>query len=80
MKKNKTYRGVPLSERMDEDGFAVSSLTFITNQRLTCVAVKIEDGKVQVRDTKDPSKTTLTFSNDEWVAFIGGVKEGEFNI
>ena len=37
----KAYGRLPLEARVDEDGFAVSSATIITNQRLTCVAVKI---------------------------------------
>ncbi len=74
------YKKLPLKDRMDEDGFAVSSATHITNQRLTCVAVKIGDGQVQVRDTKDLGKTTLAFSDAEWSAFIRGVKAGEFDV
>lgn len=35
---------------------------------------------VYVRDTKDPGKTTLTFTVDEWKAFIAGVKDGEFEV
>ncbi|KKS27014.1 MAG: hypothetical protein UU88_C0013G0012 [Parcubacteria group bacterium GW2011_GWC1_42_11] len=66
-------------QKVDEDGFVTSSLTYITNRR-TCVSVKIGDGHVQVRDTKDASKTALTFSPDEWRAFVGGVKNGEFDL
>ena len=75
----KAYGRLPLEARVDEDGFAVSSATIITNQRLTCVAVKIAGGQVQVRDTKDPHKTTLTFSSEEWQSFVTGVKNDEFN-
>ncbi|MCX6701692.1 MAG: DUF397 domain-containing protein [Candidatus Zambryskibacteria bacterium] len=80
MQRNKSGRRLPLEERVDSDGFAVASGTIITNQRMTCVAVKIEDGAVQVRDTKDSSKTTLTFSREEWDSFITGVKNDEFNV
>ena len=65
-------------QKVDEEGFATSSLTYITNRR-TCVSVKIDSDKIQVRDTKDPTKATLTFNKDEWAAFIGGVKNGEFD-
>ncbi|MEK7186905.1 MAG: DUF397 domain-containing protein [Patescibacteria group bacterium] len=71
---------LPLAARVDADGFAVASATHITNQRLTCVAVKIGDDKVEVRDTKDPSKTTFCFDHPEWAAFISGVKDGEFDV
>lgn len=48
--------------------------------RRICVAVKITPQEVLVRDTKDPSKTTLKFNHEEWKAFIEGVKNGEFNV
>lgn len=66
-------------ERMDKDGFFVSCPTYITNRR-TCVAVKIGVDSVKVRDTKDTTKTTLTFNHEEWNSFIKGVKNGEFDI
>lgn len=66
-------------ERMDEDGFFVSSRTFITNRR-TCVAVKISDIGIEVRSTKDPTKNTLMFSREEWEAFLAGAKSGEFDV
>lgn len=45
-----------------------------------CVSIKISDEKVQVRDTKDSTKATLTFNTTEWKAFVDGVKKGEFDI
>lgn len=66
--------------RVDEDGFRVSSLTFIKDKYRSCVAVKFDGDKIQVRDTKDPNKTTLSYTHDEWNAFIGGVKGGEFDL
>lgn len=46
-----------------------------------CVSVaKFADGSVKVRDTKDQSNTTLTYTKDEWKAFLGGVKSGEFDV
>ncbi len=44
-----------------------------------CVAVAVTSEGVAVRDTKDPAKTTLTFDNDEWTAFVDAVKKGEFD-
>ena len=33
-----------------------------------------------MRDTKDPERrTALTFTRDEWDAFVKGVKNGEFD-
>jgi hypothetical protein len=38
------------------------------------------DGLVLVRDTKDRSKPAHEFTREEWVAFIKGVKAGEFDL
>jgi hypothetical protein len=37
-------------------------------------------GVVAVRDSKDPAGSALTFTPDEWKAFVGGAKDGEFDI
>jgi hypothetical protein len=34
---------------------------------------------VQVRDSKDQTGPVLSFTLDEWTAFTGGVKDGEFD-
>jgi hypothetical protein len=47
----------------------------------SCVEVgRSPDGTVLVRDTKDSSRHALTFTNDEWDAFVAGVKAGEFDL
>jgi hypothetical protein len=66
-------------QKVDYEGFTTSSITYITNRR-TCVSVKIGDELVEVRNTEDPSKKTLTFTHNKWKAFTGGVKKGEFDI
>ncbi|NCN07083.1 DUF397 domain-containing protein [Candidatus Falkowbacteria bacterium] len=48
--------------------------------RRICVMVAYRDGAIGVRDSKDASRTTLVFNEDEWNAFITGVKDGEFDI
>jgi hypothetical protein len=45
-----------------------------------CVEVAITDEGVAVRDTKDRSKPAHTFTRPEWDAFVGGVKDGEFDL
>lgn len=45
-----------------------------------CVEVARKDGIVAVRDSKDTSIKPLLFSNDEWTAFVAGVKNGEFEV
>lgn len=67
--------------KMDEDGFVCASGTpGLRNPLWFCVSVKIEADKVSVRDTKDPTKTTLRYTPEEWRAFIEGVKKGEFDL
>jgi hypothetical protein len=45
-----------------------------------CVEVgRKPDGTVLVRDTKDRAQQALTFTDDEWAAFVAGVKSGEFD-
>lgn len=35
---------------------------------------------VAIRDTKNPSGGDLLFTKAEWIAFISGVKAGEFDL
>jgi hypothetical protein len=45
----------------------------------TCVEVAdLPGGGTAVRDSKDPASPVLTFTAAEWVAFVRGVKAGEF--
>lgn len=66
-------------QKIDEDGFVTSSVTYITNRR-TCVSVKVGDDGVHLRNTEDAGKNTLAFDRDEWKAFLEGVKNGEFDL
>jgi hypothetical protein len=44
----------------------------------TCVEVaKVED-RYLIRDSKHPHVAPLSFTEDEWVAFVEGVNAGEF--
>ncbi len=46
-----------------------------------CVEVAFIGGThVAVRHSKDRSGLVLTFSRAEWEAFVGGVREGEFDL
>jgi len=38
------------------------------------------DGRVMVRDSKNPDGSVLSFTKLEWQAFIDGVKGGEFDL
>jgi hypothetical protein len=46
-----------------------------------CVEVAfLDDNGIVVRDSKDREGPALSFSPTEWAAFIGGVKDGEFDL
>lgn len=44
-----------------------------------CVEVAFKDGHIGLRDSKNPTGPVLTFTPDEWDAFVGGVQDGEFD-
>jgi hypothetical protein len=46
----------------------------------SCVEVRVHDGRIQTRDSKDPDGPVLTFTPAEWSAFICGVRDGEFDL
>ncbi len=66
------------SLRVSDDDFIKSSWS--KNNPKTCVAVAIKSKGVAVRDTKDGTKKTLSFTRKEWKAFLLGVKNGEFDV
>jgi hypothetical protein len=35
--------------------------------------------KILIRDSKDPDGIPLTFTVEEWAAFLAGVRAGEFD-
>jgi hypothetical protein len=45
-----------------------------------CVEVAASSRTVGIRDSKDPKKSTLAFSPDQWKSLIRGVKHGEFDL
>lgn len=45
----------------------------------TCVEVAHIDRTIAIRDSKDVNGPVLTFSAQEWAAFIAGVRNGEFD-
>ena len=45
-----------------------------------CVEVSLSAGDVGVRDSKRADSPVLSFTRDEWNAFVLGVKSGEFDV
>ena len=44
-----------------------------------CVEVAVYGDGVLVRDSKNPTGPRLEFNAQEWVAFLAGVRSGEFD-
>jgi hypothetical protein len=54
-----------------------SSLSFSNSN---CVEVaSLSAREIGVRDSKDPGGPVLRFTPDEWHAFLGGARNGEFD-
>jgi hypothetical protein len=62
---------------LHRDGSSIRVSSFCTAG--TCVGVGWQDGDVQVVDTKNLDGATLSFTAEEWRAFVAGVKAGEFD-
>jgi len=64
---------------MEERKFRKSSFSAHGIWGANCVEVSREED-IAVRDSKDPSGGALSFTRDEWDAFVKGVKAGEFDV
>jgi Domain of unknown function (DUF397) len=45
-----------------------------------CVEVAFVNDAIAVRDSKHPDGPVLLFTQGEWDAFVGGAKDGEFDL
>lgn len=45
-----------------------------------CLEMAVVNGRIAVRDSKDPEGPVLMFSPPEWTAFIKGAHNGEFDL
>ena len=74
--------GIPMHENRSERpnselDWVKSSLSFSNGN---CVEVaSLADGGVGVRNSRDAGGSVLAFTPDEWHAFLGGVRNGEFD-
>lgn len=72
-------------EMFNRKKFPVSDADFVkstdteSKKYSWCVEVARDKQGVAVRDSKNRADGTLFFTNNEWQAFINGVKKGEFN-
>jgi hypothetical protein len=66
------------SERPDSGPHWVKSSLSFSNGNCVEVANLI-DGSIGVRNSRDTAGAVLKFTSDEWHAFLGGVRNGEFD-
>jgi hypothetical protein len=60
-----------------DSSWVKSSLSFANGN---CVEVaNLPNGEIGVRDSKNSQGPVLRFTPDEWHAFLGGVRKGEFD-
>jgi len=68
----------PLGSQSERSGshWVKSSLSLANGN---CVEVaSLPQGEIGVRNSRDPDGPVLRFTPDEWRAFLGGVRNGEF--
>lgn len=62
---------------ISDSSWTKSSLSFCNSN---CVEVaSLPEGEIGVRDSKDVAGPVLRFTPGEWHAFLGGVRNGEFD-
>lgn len=62
---------------IDPSAWAKSTFSISNGE---CVEIARSSSAIHVRDSKDPSGPTLTFTPGEWSAFLKGAANGEFDV
>ena len=60
-----------------------SRVTWVRSGRCessNCVEVALLGDEIALRNSQRPDGPIVTFSKDEWDAFLGGVMDGEFRL
>jgi hypothetical protein len=79
--KSKSVKKTSVPDKMFPDAaFRKSSVSGQFDGNSNCVEVAIVADAVGVRDSKNRKQSPLRFSRSEWIAFIKGVKAGEFDM
>jgi Domain of unknown function (DUF397) len=69
--------GRPPARAATAESWVKSSLSFANGN---CVEVAdLPGGEIGVRNSRDSAGSVLAFTLDEWDAFLGGVRNGEFD-
>ncbi|MEU4534265.1 DUF397 domain-containing protein [Streptosporangium sp. NPDC023825] len=53
--------------------------THSTNDGACVEVAKLSGGRVALRDSQNRQAGVQTYSRSEWIAFVGGVQDGEFD-
>ena len=72
----RSTRENPVGQPDSGSQWTKSSLSFSNGN---CVEVASLDGQIGVRNSRDRAGSVLRFTPDEWDAFLGGVRNGEFD-
>jgi hypothetical protein len=59
-----------------------STTTWVKSRRCessSCVEVAFADDVILVRSSAESQSPVLRFTTNEWVAFVGGVRDGDFD-
>jgi len=59
-----------------------TSIAWIKSRRCesnACVEAAFADDEILVRSSADAASPALRFTRAEWIAFIGGVRDGDFD-
>jgi Domain of unknown function (DUF397) len=66
------------AEKPDSGSYWVKSSLSFSNGNCVEVA-SLPEGEIGVRNSRDAQGAVLRFTSDEWQAFLGGVRNGEFD-
>jgi hypothetical protein len=80
MKTKSVKNGIVSENIFPDTAFRKSSMSGQFDGNSDCVEVAIVTDAVGVRDSKNRKQSLLRFSRSEWIAFIKGVKAGEFDV
>ena len=70
--------GNPAERRPGSGSYWVKSSLSFSNGNCVEVA-SLPEGEIGVRNSRDSQGLVLRFTPDEWHAFLGGVRNGEFD-
>jgi hypothetical protein len=66
------------AEKPDSGSYWIKSSLSFSNGNCVEVA-SLSDDEIGVRNSRDVQGAVLRFTSDEWHAFLGGVRNGEFD-